>query len=519
MTTFNEHKIFTLLEEIAELFYELPANIYWKNRAGQYLGANLCQLQIWGTTSIKDIYGKTAYELADKDIADAICANDEKVMQSGIAYSVEEDGPAPLGTKSRYFSKKIPLKNDKQEVVGLLGVSFDIAKFKAREDDLLKKQQETELYLTNVLALMPSHIYWMDKDGRILGCNDQQAQSFGLKNAEELKGKNIFDVAKILGWNQSIPLAIRANDLEIMGDGQRTLTEEKVVLNGEERIFLAHKAPLLDRNGKVIGIIGNAIDITERKKIEQELKEAKENLETANRLKDEFIADLEHDLRTPLAGISGIVNMLLSEEPDQKKQELLGYIAKSCNRFLDYCGEILDANRFVALMLNAVPVREDFDLREVLENIITTEMPAIISKHIKLEVLYSQELPSEFRGDSKGILRVLLNLVGNAIKFTEQGKVIIKVGIQEKDDTNVVLSLSVADTGIGISEEQQKFIFEKYYRAERSNRGRKTGSGLGLYVVKEFLHKIGGTINVKSVLGQGSEFTCLLPLQLAKIKT
>ena len=315
---------------LENIITQIPCNVYWKDRNGYYLGCNDSNLRAISCKSIKDFIGKTAYELLPSKFAAAVTKIDEQVMSSGKALVFEEAGTNHHGEEIIYLTHKIPLFDENKEIIGLLGISFDIAERKKTELELKKTKELAEhqskvsnIYLKNLIARLPENFYWMDKEGRILGSNENQANLFGLSSSK-LLGKNIYDVAKLLGWDQSIPDAIRKNDLEVMTTKQAKQLEETVILNHEERIFLAYKNPLVDDQGEVMGVFGVAIDITERKRMEQELLIAKEKAELANHAKSAFITNMSHDIRTPFSGILGFSKILQKEETDIRKKRNFG---------------------------------------------------------------------------------------------------------------------------------------------------------------------------------------------------
>lgn len=306
----------------------------------------------------------------------------------------------------------------------------------------------------------------------------------------------------------------RQNDLEVMKTGKELIKEEAFTLaNGKILIQLSSKRPLREENGDIVGIVGNTVDITYLKKIEEELRDAKERAEIANGIKTEFIRNMEHDIRTPFNGVWGLANYLWRHEIDSQKKELLANITNCAKELLDYCNGILDysKNEFGSL-----PISErKFNIRKLIDSVITIEAPPARIKDLNLKLDYDDKIPQILVGDSYRLSRVLINLVSNAIKFTQRGLITLTVKLaKQQDKRNIIMQFIVDDTGMGIPQEKQDFIYEKFTRITPSNKGIYTGIGLGLRIVKQFVDEMEGEIDLKSEMGKGSSFMCTLPFKL-----
>lgn len=285
-----------MLEKIITI---MPGHVYWKDRDCVLQGCNYNQAVDAGLTSPKDIVGKTAYDLLWQDqpeelkreqagITDKI---DHEIMQSGRKKTVEEFVITPRGSKIIYLSEKVPIKNDLGDVAGLVGISIDITEKKILEEELKEAKRESEkneelanYYLNNILAGMPGHVYWMDKNGVYLGCNDQQAKSCGLSSPNDIVGK----------INKDLPLNVApglcADELDkvnqqVMGAGiECTIEEPALTKEGKVEFFLSKKTPLRDKTGNVVGLVGISINITDKKKLETDLRTAKTTAEEKEKL-------------------------------------------------------------------------------------------------------------------------------------------------------------------------------------------------------------------------------------------
>lgn len=247
---------------LASIFKGLPGNIYWKDKNGVYLGCNDNMLKM---TGMKSIIGKTDFEMPWAASAETIRNNDLKVMALNSSLELEEAGTIANGQQVVVLTRKTPLRDDKGNVIGIVGVSLNITKRKKQEADLRSSQEKTQSTLENILAHMPGHVYWKDKNGVYLGCNNRQAQNLGFQFGYEIVGKTDFD----LPWGENQAELFRQNDLHIMQTGETEIIEEKAQIDGKKAIVLSHKSPMRNKKGEITGVLGISIDITDRKKLKQ----------------------------------------------------------------------------------------------------------------------------------------------------------------------------------------------------------------------------------------------------------
>jgi signal transduction histidine kinase/CheY-like chemotaxis protein len=266
-----------------------------------------------------------------------------------------------------------------------------------------------------------------------------------------------------------------------------------------------------NRSLVIIGIV----DISTIRAAQSVLEVARERAEAASRAKSEFLATMSHEIRTPLNGILGMVQLLKRSDLDKQQQEYLDAIARSGEGLLILLNDILDLSRMEASRLELS--HEPFDLDRVIEDLKSMMVPMAREKQLALRMEVSDEVPRFLSGDAARLRQILLNLVGNAIKFTNHGQVMVRVSATEPD-ANQALSLrfSVADTGIGIPVEMQSIIFERFTQGDQSISRRFGGAGLGLAIVKRLVNMMGGEIGVTSQPGQGSTFAFDVRVHLAQ---
>ena len=492
------------LEEIIE---QLPGHIYWKNNHGEFIGSNTANWKDFGFKSLNDYVGKSDYDILPTDDADRIRNHDDEIIR-GSTSKVFEETCTQLHGKRLYLSEKGPIKNRRGEVVGISGISIDIT-------DVKKNSFRKLEILENILAMMPAHVYWVDEDGVYQGCNDNQAKSAGLTSRKEIVGKTNKD----LPWNinaETLPDDLDKINREVMKSGKSIITEEPAVLSsGEHVIFLSNKVPLHNGKGKIIGMVGISIDITDKKNQEKELIKAKEQAETASKAKTEFLYNMRHDIRTPFSGILGLTQRMADHEVDPGKKEKLIEIAKAADTFLIYLNEILE---FTQLESGEAPIIfKPFDLKDLVNTIVDGFKPSIELKPIELTLDYNNS-PEWVIGDQFRIQRILINLLSNAVKFTEKGYIKVDVEEVERNNRDIVLKLIISDTGIGIPKEKERVIFDKFTKLGSSyNTSISSGIGLGLQAVKSILNDLDADIIVKSEMNKGSSFICLIPFKLSVV--
>lgn len=375
----------------------------------------------------------------------------------------------------------------------------------------LKSLQEIPLDL--ILINTPEYIYWKNVDSVYLGCNKNFARMAGLQQPKDILGKTDYD----LPWtNKNYAELYLQEDGYIVQTGH-AIHKNEILLEtpqNEEILLSLTKKPLFNEQGKIIGILGIYMDITLRKKME-ELQQAKLTAEAANVAKTEFIANMSHDIRTPLTGVISMARILEERKQDPEEKQYAHWLHESGEQLLDLLNGVLDV--ISAGNLTEQDVHEEhFSLRENLRAIERLEVPAIKAKDLELRVQVDEGIPDNIISDRIKLHRTLLNLLGNAIKFTKKGHIILSVKLVELRGKDVKIEFRVADTGIGIPPELQDKIFDPFYRVNPTYKGIYRGHGLGLHIAQRYVALLGGEIQMKSKLGQGTVFFFTLTLKLAE---
>ena len=266
---------------------------------------------------------------------------------------------------------------------------------------------------------------------------------------------------------------------------------------------------LFDEQGQPFGYVGVGDDITARKEVERRLREAKELAEASNRAKSEFLATMSHELRTPMNGVLGMTELLLQTSLNARQREFAEATSQSANALLHVIDDVLDFSKIEAGKLTIVS--EDFSLRSVVDAVLEIAALRDPGKQISLAAIVHRDVPHRLTGDPLRLRQVLLNLVGNGIKFTNRGEVVVRVRSVGRQADKLLLRLEVSDTGIGLSAEQIDKLFQPFVQADTSATRRFSGTGLGLAICRRLVELMGGRIGVRSEPGQGSTFWCELP--------
>jgi two-component system aerobic respiration control sensor histidine kinase ArcB len=358
--------------------------------------------------------------------------------------------------------------------------------------------------LRKIIALMPGHVFWKNKDGVYYGCNNHHADFFKLPSPESIIGLRNHDL-----MNQELSDRLDKFDQEIMASKKDHFLEETTHdKHGNPAIFYTQKSPLFDDNGDVVGLLGISINITERKRIEEELRIAKEKAEAANRAKGQFLAVINHELRTPLTGIIGLVNMLKKGHLTARDEAATIEDLENCaEHLLSLVNDVLDFTRLEAerISVQLMPV----NIAKVIDEVLSILTGLAVSRNIQFNVNLDNTLPDYILTDGRGIRQILLNFINNAIKFTENGSITITTETTPINDKRVQLKISVIDTGLGIPADKLKTIFEPFQQLEDPylRQSSRSGTGLGLAIVRRLCKMMGFSIDVKSEIGKGSVFS------------
>ena len=395
---------------------------------------------------------------------------------------------------------------DKGKYMGMRGIVTNITARKEMEQALriseqkykyLLEQAETGIFVSNVAG---DFLIINSKVSEMLEYTKEDFLKLNLKDVVYKEDQNSF----YKKFNDDLLLQSQAFNLEC-----KLMTKTQKIIETDISIKLLY-------DGNIQGIIR---DISEHKRIEKELLDAKEISEKANKAKTEFLANMSHEIRTPLNAIIGFTDILSTEEYDPEKTEILKLIKNSSSSLLGVINDILDLAKIESGKIKLV--KQNFNIEDSIKLTVKTLQTMAggkgLSLRFKLDDVITQN--PNVLGDEFKLKQILTNLINNAIKFTEKGEIIVNAKIKEKEGKNILVECSVKDTGIGIPENLTSKIFEQFVQAEHYLTKRYKGTGLGLAIVNSLIKFMGGSIKVKSKVKKGSEFIFTLPFELSVKKT
>ncbi len=336
-------------------------------------------------------------------------------------------------------------------------------------------------------------------DGQIISWNAGAERLYGYCG-DEIVGRHVSVLVPPEGAGEIDEM------LERIRRGERIsqLETVRVRKDGRRVDVSLSTSPIKDENGAVIGAAAIARDISERKRVESELAAARDQAIEAFRLKSHFLANTSHEIRTPMNGVIGMAGLLLETDLSSEQREYAEAIRSSAEALLAILNDILDFSKIEAGKLDLETV--DFELATVVEDVADLLAQPAHAKGLEVATHIRPGVPAVVRGDGGRLRQILMNLVGNAIKFTSSGEVRVTVGCLEETEKEVLLRFDVIDTGIGISAEDQRRLFTPFLQADSSTTRKYGGTGLGLAICKQLVELMGGEIGVESEQGKGSSF-------------
>ena len=373
--------------------------------------------------------------------------------------------------------------------------------------------RDGESLFLSLVHSIPAYFVRKDREGIIVFANDQFAKLMGI-SSEDMVGKTLADF-----YPEELATEARAEDDQVMQTGNVIEDVFDDTIEGVLHYFASRKGPVRDGTGEVIGIQTIFWDITKQRTAEiallkerEELQAAKLAAEEANRAKSDFLANMSHEIRTPMNAIIGMTDLLLETPLSQSQHDYLGMVQDSGEALLTLINDVLDFSKIESGKFELE--KSTFDIRESLGDTMKGLAFRGHSKGLELAFRVDKLIPKYLIGDAGRIRQIIVNLVGNAIKFTEAGEVVLEIDCHQLTESTAMLHFSVVDTGIGIAAENLAKVFQEFEQADASTTRKFGGTGLGLAISSRLVQLMKGRIWVESELGSGSKFQFEIPLEI-----
>ena len=386
------------------------------------------------------------------------------------------------------------------EQVAMLRV---LAKQVSREMEFRREKEELSERFREFFEQSDDFVLSIGQDLRLVHSNEAFSQALGYSR-EELSAQPLIHFVAPEQRDE-----FRAQFVDVFDSGEPRVVEIAFVTSGGRRIVVEGSLRPRMVEGRAVMVRVIFRDITERKEFESELGNARDAALEAARLKSQFLTNVSHEIRTPMNGIIGMLDLLESTQLNEEQRDYARQAHASADQLLSIVNNILYVSNVEAGGLGSPNV--DFDLYKTLLRVVEVMKVAALGKDINVDFAYDKQLPPLMRGDQGKLRQVITNLMDNAIKFTEEGKIMLRVVQQTETDTHRVVRFEVHDTGIGISEEDRLLLFEKFSQVDGSQSRRFQGTGLGLATARQLVETMGGLIDVESKPGVGSTFWFTIP--------
>ncbi|WP_146115935.1 response regulator [Malikia granosa] len=506
-------------ERLNTILDSVEAYIYIKGTDYRYQYANRRTCALF-KRSLEQIIGHQDADFFEPAVAERVRQVDRRVIEQGERVVAEDFNVLQDGSSSTDLTIKIPLRDEEGRVYALCGISTDVSPLKQAQAELERYRQHLQQLVdertaelataTRALSLASAEQQAVFnaataglifvKDHQIQRCNRTMEQMFGYG-----PGELIGQAPRIFYADDEAFAKLQQKFQPDMLAHGNFRTEQELMRKDGSRFWARVSAQVIDRDVSK-GYAGMVQDITAEREAFEAMQRSKEMAEQNARAKADFLANMSHEIRTPMNAVIGMTHLVLKTELTPRQLDYLQKIQLSSQHLLGIINDILDFSKLEADKMSVE--RAHFDLDQMLDNVVGLFVTKTDSKGLELVVDVAQDVPRDLIGDPLRIGQVLINYANNAVKFTEQGTITIRVALEpgQEPADELLLRFSVQDTGIGISPEQCALLFQSFQQADSSTTRKYGGTGLGLVISKRLAELMGGQVGVVSEPGQGSTF-------------
>ena len=484
----------------ASLMESLPLNVLGKDLDGRFVFGNQRFFDTLGHPQ-DEVIGRTDFDFFPEELAVKFRKDDQHVVTTGQVLETIEESQRADGETIYVEVLKAPVRDTDSRIVGVQGIFWDVTERVRAErshQEIADHLQESELRFRQLTECI-QEVFWISSaDGRQLEYVSPAYASIWGRNPDNL----LLNSAE---WTDAVhPDDVERVSRAVAASG--TFDEQYRIIrpDGSERWIRDRGFPVQDDSGNVYRIAGLAEDITVRKHVEDELRAARDAADTANRAKSAFLANMSHEIRTPMNAIIGMTELLADTELNPQQRENVTIVQDSAESLMQLINDILDFSKIEAGKLEADAV--EFGLRDSVGGMLKSLAIHGRDKSLELVSDIRASVPDRLIGDQGRLRQVLVNLVGNAIKFTNSGEVVVYVETDSWIGDEVTLQFSVRDTGIGIPQDRMGRIFEAFEQVDSSITRRFGGTGLGLAISLRLVALMGGRMSCESEVGKGTTF-------------